>query len=274
MKALIYNNNGKDVGKICFNKLIDKLTKENIEYVVLTDDDLNKDFVADVIFTLGGDGTLLYLNEFANKTRIPLIGINTGRLGFLSEFEKDDIEEAVDCFVSKKLYLEERLCAKVTHNNNSYIALNEACVQRLYFEGANSAISTLEVVTNGSRVLKAKGDGIIISTPTGTTAYSLSAGGPILTPNIDAFSITPIAAHSLGQRSIVTSTGFDYSVTFTRGFKMGLYVDGKYIATLSVGDSFSITKYEKPTLFLRRKSYDFFVRFHKKLKENFGEEND
>lgn len=274
MKVLIYNNNGKDIGKTCFNKLINKLLKENIDYQILTDNDLNKDFIADVIFTLGGDGTLLYLNEFANRTRIPLIGINTGRLGFLSEFEKDDIEDAVDYLKSGQLYVDERLCAKVTHNGKSYVALNEACVQRLYFEGANSAISTLEVTTKDSRVLKAKGDGMIISTPTGTTAYSLSAGGPILTPHIDAFSITPIAAHSLGQRSIVASTNCEYNVIFTRGYKMGLYVDGKYVSTLSVGDSFCISKYDSPTLFLRRKSYDFFVRFNKKLKENLGEEND
>ena len=274
MKVLIYNNNGRDVGKTGLSRLVNKLNKEGVQYHILSDEELNDNFSADVVFTLGGDGTLLYLNEFSNRTRIPLIGINTGRLGFLSEFDKEDIENAVDLFIAGKLYLEERICAKVIHNGNSYIALNEACVQRLYFEGSNSVISTLEVVADGARVLKAKGDGIIISTATGTTAYSLSAGGPILTPNIDAFSITPIAAHSLGQRSIVCSTKVSYDVTFIRGLKMGLYVDGKYIATLAEGDSFSISKHEEPTLFLRRDSYDFFSRFHKKLQENFGEAND
>lgn len=269
MKALIYDNKGKDKGGLWLAKLQDLLTKEGIEFSVIEDKDLSTSQVADALFVLGGDGTILFMTEFASKNSIPIIGINAGKLGFLTEFETYEMQNAVECFKNKTLYHDERATMKITYKNKVYYALNDVFLQRIYDDKNGSMIVDINVDIDGDRVSKFKGDGIIVSTPTGSTAYSLSAGGPILAPKMNAFVITPIAAHCLNHKPIVFSSRSICDVSIDGRSMAGLFIDGNYIDNMYPGDSFTINKNLHSVTFLRKTDFNFYKRLARKLNNNF-----
>lgn len=268
MKVLVYDNVEKDAGGVCLQKLTRLLTENNIEYFVLHDDDLSKDFSADAIFTIGGDGTILWLVEFANRTQIPIIGINMGKLGFLSEFELHDIEDAVILLKNGELKTDKRDTLKISINGKVSRSLNDAYIQRVYQKEVGCMTTDILVHVDGILAEKFKGDGAIICTATGSTAYSLSAGGPILAPMVNAFSISPIAAHALNKRPIVCSSDSIFEFEIIGKTHCGLFVDGRHIAELKNGDKVVVEKAEKQTVFLRRTSFNFYKRLTEKLKDN------
>jgi NAD+ kinase len=270
MHVYVYDNKGKDVGGKYLNELTKLLDAKNITYKVLSDDDLHGEGKADAIFVLGGDGTILWLVKFANKNKIPLIGINVGKLGFLSEFDSCEIETAVNTFSDNAFILDERMTLKITHNGNVYYSLNDAYVHRIY--NYNSGCMTVDVqVSVGDRIAQRfKGDGVIVCSPTGSTAYSLSAGGPVVTPDVNAFCITPIAAHAFSQRAIVCNADAGCQICLTGKALANLFVDGKLIAEIHKDDVIKIEKAEKPTLFMRKKDFDFYKRLTEKLKFDCG----
>ncbi len=274
MKTLIYHNKGKDADCICLNELIKELDSFKIEYSILNEYDLSKEFSADAIFALGGDGTLLHLNEFSNKNSIPLIGINTGKLGFLTEFEKSDISYAVKLLYNNELVPDEHICAQVSFNGKTHIALNDVFIQRIFNQDSGCMVANMELLIDGSLVYNIKGDGIIVSTPTGTTAYTFSAGGAILSSKLEAFEITSIAAHTFNQRPIVGPVTSEYVVRLKDGADVGIIIDGKYISKLTAGEFFKVKKSNRNTVFLRKKSYNFFARLNEKFENDFGKKYD
>ena len=271
MNALIYDNKGKDINASWLKKLIQSLDKAEITARVINDDDLSKDISADVLFVLGGDGTILYLNEFANRNDIPMIGINIGKLGFLSEFESSEIDAAVSLFKSGKMKEDLRITIDVIYNGKTYCALNDAFVQRVYSEDVGCMITEVKVTVDETDTCSYKGDGVILCTPTGATAYSLSAGGSILAPKVEAFSVTPIAVHDFNQRPIVYSSDSNFKFEITGSAPVGLFADGHFIANLKKGDAFIVKKALKPTVFLRKQEFNFFKRLNYKFKSQKGE---
>ena len=221
---------------------------------------------ADAIFSLGGDGTILFLTEFANKNAIPIIGINIGKLGFLTEFERYDIEKAVECLVLDNYNKDARSTMVVNFNGKRYYALNDVFIQRTYDRHIGCMTSETSVSIDGNHIDKFVGDGVIVCTPTGSTAYSLSAGGPILTPELDVFVVTPIAAHSITQRPFVYTAKLTCEVDLVGRAHAGLFVDGNFVGDLVNGDKITIMKAENKTEFLRQKDFDFFDRLSKKMK--------
>lgn len=270
MKVLIYDNKEKDIEGAWLKKLTNKLQSENIEYYILRDDDLNAPYSADALFSLGGDGTILFLTEFASKNNIPIIGINTGKLGFLTEFERSDVDEAVNLFKQNALTNDKRAIIKVKLNGQEYYALNDVFLHHVYTEHVGNMINDIDVKLSGKSITLLKGDGIIVSTPTGSTAYSLSAGGPILSPELSVFTLTPIAPHTLNQRAIVYNADELCEVGIVGPARAGVFVDGKSIGILAKNDYISITKGNKPVIFLRKKGYDFHKIVAKKLNNNFS----
>ena len=269
MKVLIYDNKGKDIGGVHLKNLIDILERSNIDYNVIVDERLDKPETADALFVLGGDGTILFLTEFASKNNIPLIGINAGKLGFLSEFETDEMQVAVDLLLKGDLCKDERATMKISYENKSFYALNDVYIQRIFTDTTGGMIIDINVSIDGDIVSMFKGDGIIVSTPTGSTAYSLSAGGPILAPKMNAFVVTPIAPHCINYKPIVFSSRSRCDVCMDGRTSAGLFIDGAYIGKLKKGDSFTITKSENPIVFLRKADFNFYKRLNKKLKNNF-----
>ncbi len=264
MKVLIHVNPDKDIGGVSLKTLIKSLKKHNIEYLVagIEDSVENDDYSA--LFVIGGDGTILRRTEYANSNSVPIIGINGGKLGYLSEFERSEIEEAVDLFVTGRLKKDCRATFSVMLDGKEYLALNDVVVQRLYADNKGMIIG-VQFFIDGNKIDTVVGDGVIVATPTGSTAYSLSAGGAILTPGINAFSITPIAAHSLGQRPVVFSSDSECVLKVEDNFSAGLFVDGKMIRTLSGGEEVFIKKAENDTVFLRREKSNFYKKLSEKL---------
>lgn len=274
MKVLIYVNREKDPNNCWLENLKNLLSECGIEFEVITRNDLGSNKVADALLVLGGDGTILDLTGFSNRNNIPIVGINAGKLGFLTEFEKFETADAVHLLKDKSLSLDERATMKVSFGGKSYYALNDVVVQRFFGETRGMVIN-VEVSVSGSVVDKIVGDGVIICTPTGSTAYSLSAGGAILAPGINAFSITPIAAHSLSHRPIIYSAEQECNVILKSGEKSCVFVDGKFLGYMHCGEMLTINKSERSTPFLRKKTFNFFQLLNKKMIDgNGGSKND
>lgn len=219
----------------------------------------------DVLVVLGGDGTILKVAIEAGRRGIRVLGINAGNLGFLTEFEGDQVQEAVR-LLSGKYDTERRSVLEVVVNGNSFYALNEAVFQRRYEPEADDNVVAVCAEIDGKKVDEFVGDGIIISTPTGSTAYSLSAGGSILTPGIAAFILTPVCAHSLHNRPIVYADSSLLRVRLSeRRSGVALYCDGKPVGDLHYGDKILLKKADFGVEFIKNKDSNFFDRLLFKL---------
>jgi len=207
-----------------------------------------EDLPADVsyIFSLGGDGTLLKSFTVAQKISIPLVGINSGRLGFLSDISRDEIESALDNIISGNIIIDERtvLELEIVHNDHSdfHYALNEITVTKL----DSSSMINIHALINNEFLNTYWADGLIVATPTGSTAYSLSVGGPILTPDSQNFVISPIAPHHLTVRPIVVP---DHNLITLR-------VEGRGLHFLTSVDSQSEAIYFSVVLMIRKASFN------------------
>lgn len=274
MKVLVYNNKEKDFEGVCKSELIQCLEKNNIEYLVLEDEMLSSSICADVLFAIGGDGTILFLAEFANRNNIPILGINAGKLGFLCEFEKSYIEDAVNDFLSGQLIKDERTMVAVNHNGKTYKALNEIYIQRIYDVSTGGTVAGFKIEIDDVFISKYSGDGAIISTPTGSTAYSFSLGAPILSPHSEVFAMTPIAPHSFNQRPIVYSSDSLCKITVLGKNKVGIFVDGKLVDFMNQDDNIIVTKLDTKLVFLRKKDYNFFKKLSNKMYKASGEKYD
>lgn len=264
-RVLIFVNGNKEENNELSVKFCKILKKNKVEYSFLTQSDLNSVISSDVLYVLGGDGTILRVVEFANRNNIPIIGINAGNLGFLTEFEKEEAADSIKLFLSDKLKKDERITLSLKADEKDCTGLNDVVLQRIYSESDGGLVIKVSVEIDGNEVSVITGDGVIISTPTGSTAYSLSAGGAILAPKINAFSMTPLSAHSLHNRPIVFSADSVCTLKLVGGSRAGLFVDGKLIKNIKEGEKVDIVKSESQTVFLRKKSSDFFVRLAKKL---------
>jgi NAD+ kinase len=223
MKVAIYGQYYKPEDTIYIEELFSVLEKNNIEFVVeknycdgviknmpnkkintfSSHKELNSSF--DFMFTLGGDGTILRAVTFVREAKIPIIGINTGRLGFLATIQKDQISFAVDQLLKKEYLVKKRSLLSVTTTpeieslSSLNFALNEVTVSRRN----TASMITVETYLNDEYLASYWADGLIIATPTGSTGYSLSCGGPIITPQAKSFVLTPIAPHNLNLRPLV-----------------------------------------------------------------------
>ncbi|MBU1369905.1 MAG: NAD kinase [Bacteroidetes bacterium] len=158
---------------------------------------------ADMVFSIGGDGTLLDTLPLIRDSNIPVLGINMGRLGFLSSISKQEIDQAVNQVIAGNYTLEQRSLIQLDNPPNLFPVVNYALNELTIFRKETTSLIVVQVYVNESFVNAYWADGLIIATPTGSTAYSLSAGGPILTPHSANFVITPIATHNLSVRPIV-----------------------------------------------------------------------
>jgi NAD+ kinase len=191
----------------------------------------------ELIVVLGGDGTLLRGAEFARASGVPLLGVNLGRVGFLAEAERDDLDKVVDRVVTREYEVEERMTLDVLVRNDGKVvhtdwALNEASVEKQARE------RMLEVVTevDGRPVSAFGGDGVVCATPTGSTAYAFSAGGPVVWPEVEALLMVPISAHALFAKPLVTSPDSVLAVEVQPRTPHGvLWCDGRRTVELAAG---------------------------------------
>jgi len=154
---------------------------------------------SELIISIGGDGTFLYTARLCDFQR-PLIGINAGSLGFLADINEENLEYSLDLINLKKFEIEKRGILKITTTENNFNAVND-----IYLNRVGPKLASVLLFYNGNFINEYQGDGLIIATPSGSTAYSLSAGGPIVQPDLRAYIITPICPHSLTERSLILS---------------------------------------------------------------------
>jgi NAD+ kinase len=186
-----------------------KVSSNVAKIIGVEDENLTEDSVldiSDIIICLGGDGTFLKVARKAYKKEVPILGINLGSMGFLTEAEKSDIQSTVNCLYKGRYIVEERMMlqTRIIRDGNIIgkdIALNDIVISR----GALSRILHVKTYINDTFVDSFPGDGLIISSPTGSTAYSLSAGGPIVEPDMSLIIVTPICPHILYSRSFITT---------------------------------------------------------------------
>ncbi|MBQ7323509.1 MAG: NAD(+)/NADH kinase [Clostridia bacterium] len=222
----------------------------------------------DVVLVLGGDGTILHAAVPAAQKGIKLIGINYGTLGFLTEYEKNErtrVQELLSAVKEGTCRIVKRSLLEVTIRDRVFYALNEIAVQR--DTSLNSTLSTqilrLEFSAQEGKEM-IDGDGLLICTPTGSTAYSLSAGGAILTPEVPVFMMTPICAFSMRSRPIVFSNEDEFAVRIQKGNGI-ILLDGKVVASLPEGGEIQVKKAPFTANFPVQEGSDFFARIKNKL---------
>jgi NAD+ kinase len=207
---------------------------------------------ADLLVVLGGDGTLLSVAQEAGTRPVPILGVNLGTLGFLAEVAADDLQAALEAVFAGEHRIVRRMRFEVRAEREGEtlleaLALNDAVITR----GEVSRMLDIETWTDGAAMATYRGDGLIVATPTGSTAYSLSAGGPILLPGIDAFVITPICPHTLTQRPVVLPRTSRVEMrVFPRQGEAQLNVDGRASCALGRGDRVTVRGSEHPAHFV------------------------
>lgn len=225
--------------------------------------------MSDILVVLGGDGTLLKVAREFFMADIPILGINLGHIGFLAEVEMSDLEPSMERILKGDYEIEERLMlsSQVIRNGEvaaSFHSLNDMVVSK----GPFSRIIMLEAYVNDQLLETYPGDGVIVASPTGSTAYSLSAGGPIVNPNLNVLIVTPICPHMLHHRSVIISEKEVVHIkVFTQQAEVILTVDGQHGFQLKNNDEIIIQKSEHSTKLVKVSDVNFYALLHRKLRE-------
>lgn len=263
--GLYYNSNSIETNKKNIEKFFSALSEKNIKCERV--DSVNKIKGLDILVVFGGDGTILTIASECAAHGVKIIGINYGHIGFLAEFEPNQLAEALNLVCNGNFTTEYRSMLCVTHSSGGvYYALNDAVIQRSTSGNSFSNTINLHAEINGSTVDNFSADGLILSTPTGSTAYSLAAGGSILAPDLGAFIMTPICAHSLHSRPIVFSD--NCTVTVNRIDNRGtvnLIIDGKAVDEIKKDDIITVKKAERYVEFISLPNGNFYNKLLYKL---------
>ncbi len=216
----------------------------------------------DIVLAVGGDGTMLGAVGRALAWDIPVLGFHLGTLGFLAESEPSDVETVVKRLVTQDFGIIERTTVAATIGGVTAAGVNDVVVEKV----DSTRLVSLDVVIDGSPFVTYRADGLVVATPTGSTAYSFSAGGPLVDTRVDALVLTPIAAHSLFDRPLVFPSSTLIEVTVSRDRKVKVNVDKCDLGELGEGETVSITRGDRPAKFV-----SFGARtFPGLIKEKFG----
>ncbi len=257
-------------------KLVREMEKRNVEIFLLKDSaecmgrkDLSADEEqirnnAQVLISLGGDGTLLKAARIVRGTNIPILGVNMGGLGFLTEITYRDLNEALPLLFRKKYSIEKRsmLMISVSRDAPKLFALNDVVLSR----GASARIVELKTFIDGDYLTTFASDGLIVSTSTGSTAHSLSSGGPIIHPSIDSILVVPICPHTLSNRPIVVPHKSKIRVKILTENPVDYTVDGQIGGKLKKGDEIEVSLAPFHVSLVRLKEKSFYELLRKKLK--------
>ena len=218
----------------------------------------------DMAIIMGGDGTFLTKGSRFINTPVPVLGINHGNMGFLTELERNDIAGLTE-ILNGKYTIDKRPVIKAEHLEKVHMSINEIAV----YLGISPKMLDIEIIIDGVSMNKFRADGLIVSTPSGSTAYSMSAGGPIVNPSVEAFIITPICPHDLYLRSIVVPTEADICIKLTNiETKIAFSIDGTLISEITGSHIIRLSKGG----YLNTVRHDV-KSFYNKLKKKFFEKD-
>lgn len=225
----------------------------------------------DLGLVVGGDGTMLGIGRQLARHGVPLIGINQGRLGFITDIPLDAYRTVLPPMLAGEYEEDHRtlMHARVVRDGNTVfdaLAMNDVVVNR----GATSGMVELKVEIDGHFVAKQRADGLIVATPTGSTAYSLSAGGPLLHPSTPGWVLVPIAPHTLSNRPIVLPDGVEIAIELVSGRDASANFDMQSLASLLHGDRITVRRSQHKVRFLHPRGWTYFDTLRKKLHWNEG----
>lgn len=277
-KAFVFANLTRENVFPCAKKLVEILLKNKIETFMVPK---ANEFISvpgikfsepeealsdvDIVFIVGGDGTILRAAKFAIKYDKPIIGINAGRLGFLSDIESESLSEIEKLFKTG-CPVEKRTVLEIENGENKTLAINDVFVSK----SVPGKIAELFVECNGHEVCRYRADGIVLSTPDGSTAYSMSAGGPVLDTNLNAIIMTPVCPHSLISCSVVFSPEKIITVgsSLVCGEKeLDVVVDGENVFSLKKDEKLTVKCSEKSVKFINLSGRGFYEILNQKIIE-------
>ncbi|MEE3294118.1 MAG: NAD(+)/NADH kinase [Pseudomonadota bacterium] len=243
-------------------------TADNITGTRIEDSGLPVGETIDLAVVVGGDGTMLHVARGLASYALPMIGINLGRLGFLTDLSADRMHEGMDELLRGEFTVEERIMLQVQISNgrdnlNESVALNDVTLSK----GNTGRMIEFDTHVNSEPVGRTRGDGVIISTPTGSTAYALSAGGPILHPLLPAIVFAPICPHTLGHRPMVLddSSIIELEILDLAGADGNVFIDGLKQLAVSGNEIIRISRAETVTRMVRINSHNHFTTLRSKL---------
>ena len=221
---------------------------------------------ADLVIAIGGDGTMLHAARNVAGRDVPLVGINRGRLGFLTDVSPEQLRDALDALLEGNYLAERRLTltARVgTQREGALFALNDIVLQK----GDTGRLLDFTTEVDDVYVNTHRGDGLIVATPTGSTAYALSCSGPIIQPNVDALVLVPICPHTLSDRPLVLPSSSEIRVTLDNagGSEAHVVCDGESLARMSAGDVLTVTLAKQPVTLLHPREYNYYELLRSKL---------
>ncbi len=287
-KIMLYPNPTRDIGLNCSAKVAEVLGKSNI-HVTLPEQVLQGAAVpegisvmpfdkavdgADMIMSLGGDGSILHTAKHAAAHDIPVLGINVGRMGYMAELETDELSE-LNRIIAGEYTTEERMMLDVEIYRDDKVIYRDTGLNDVVITKINYAKTVeLDMYTDGFFISHYRGDGVIVATPTGSTAYSMSAGGPIVDPLSKNIIITPVCTHSLSAKPIVLSPKRRITIQALSPSTetMGVSVDGAEVQPVELGDRVVIYQSELITRLVRVKNKNFYDILCSKLSDRrFGD---
>ena len=283
MKIAVLVNTDKPKAIQCAKDIAEMFLKTDTEVLMLSENkslftgldityyDLIEEIFdnCNIAVTVGGDGTIIHNAKFATIADKPLIGVNVGRLGFAADVEPDNIEE-LKRLITGEFSIQNRMLLEVSVKHvdgteDKYIAVNDAIVAR----GQLSRIIDITVSHNNSKISTYHADGVLFSTPTGSTAYSLSAGGPVIYPEMECILLTPVCPHSLMSRSVLfdSTAILTINVNYPEDASVILSIDGEINVDILDTDVVTIKKYPKKLKLLSVHNCNFYQLLNEKLKE-------
>lgn len=222
---------------------------------------------ADLAVIIGGDGTMLAAARNLVGRKVPVTGVNQGRVGFMTDIGHDDMQEGIGAILDGRYSMEERslLDAQILRGTTTVlrtIALNEAVVGK----GAQGRLIEFELSIDGEFVYKLRGDGMIVATPTGSTAYALSAQGPILHPAVPALALVPLAPHTLSARPVSVSDRSVIEISIVRALDARAHFDGFALTDMAEGDRLVLRRSGEVVRFVHPPAYRYFATLREKLR--------
>ena len=273
-KIAVIPNANKDKELLVTNSVVEKLLSLDFSVYVHSSIEFNKEGVTiysefpegiDLIIVVGGDGSVIDASVLAIKHNIPILGVNLGKVGYLTEVEVDGLSE-LDNLVSGKYFIAEKMLLSVDFRSTEGVcdryAVNDIAISR----DSLLHIADIKIEDSLDNVVKLRADGVILSTPQGSTAYSFSSGGPIVAHDVESILLTPISSHSFFNRSVLFNSSDEIQVTNIGELLLNISVDGRCVGSLGVGESCRISKAAMTVKFLTFTKNSMFSSLFKKMR--------
>lgn len=270
MKILLVNNRYKKNTKLMAEKIAVELNAMNIDAAIDSgkEDPLIKDM--DKIIVLGGDGTILRAARRYARWQVPVLGVNMGTVGFLSNIENNEFHEYLQQFIAGDYSLDERMMLEVSIYQANSLQKTVYCLNEVVVRSETSRMVSFNIQVDGQTVGAYRGDGIIIATPTGSTAYSLSSGGPVTDPLLESFVITPIASSVISKRPMVVSADRTLCLAPFECREASICMDGQVKLDFQPDYNIKISKAPYKLKLVDLKRVPFFSTVEERLRRNEG----